>query len=118
MKGKGVRWWVQGGLIILLLTAFLSLSKTSLGTPSGPFRGKTYTDVGIESEEEIRKVLIVLENKIDGREFAEKAKNKLLNLSKDQKRLIIALSEVIVQGDPAPVADMAFLFMTILIIFS
>ena len=57
-------------------------------------------------------------NKIEGKISTAKAKDKLMNLSDLQTRLIVSLSEIVVQGDPAPAADIAFLLMMVLIIFS
>ncbi len=116
MKVQRGKRWIRGGLIFLLLTIFILSSKTSLGLPTKHGGEKAYP--AIHPEAEIRKVLAVLENRIEGKKFTEKAKDKLLILSDRQIRLIISLSEVIVQGDPAPVADIAFLLMTVLIIFS
>jgi hypothetical protein len=116
MKVRRVTRWIQGGLIFLLLTAFLSSSKISLGMPGGQARGKAYP--GITSEVEIRRVMAVLDNKIEGKKSTAKAKDKLMNLSDLQTRLIVSLSEIVVRGDPAPAADIAFLLMTVLIIFS
>ena len=116
MKTRRVTRWIQGGLIFLLLTAFLLSSKTSLGMPSGQARGKAYA--GIYSEAEIRKIMAVLDNKIEGGKSTAKAKDKLMNLGDLQTRLIVSLSEIVIQRDPAPAADIAFLLLTVLIIFS
>jgi hypothetical protein len=116
MKVRRVTKWIQGGVIFLLLTTFLSISKNSLGMPSGQARGKVYP--GIYAEVEIRKVMAVLDSKMEGEKSTAKAKDKLKRLSDLQTRLIVSLSEIVVQGDPAPAADIAFLLMTVLIIFS
>ena len=116
MKVRRVRRWIQGGLICLLLTIFLSSSKISLGMPSGQARGKAYP--GMYSEVEIRKIMAVLDNKIEGEKSTAKAKDKLMNLGDLQTRLIVSLSEIVIQRDPAPAADIAFLLLTVLIIFS
>ncbi len=116
MKPRSVTRWIQRGLIFLLLTLFLSSSRTSLGMSGSPAPGRAYS--AIYTEAEIKKVIAVLGNKIQGKKPAEKAKDKLMNLSDLQIRLIVSLAEIVGQGDPAPVADIAFLLMTVLIICS
>ena len=116
MKARRVTGWIQGGLLFLILTLFLSSPAASFSLPGSQVTGKAYP--GIYSEVEIKKVMAVLDNKIEGKKTAEKAKRKLSNLSDLQTRLIVSLSEIVALGDPAPVADIAFLLMTVLIIFS
>ncbi len=116
MKTKRITRWTQGGLIFLLLTLFLSSSSISLGMSGSQAPGRAYP--GIYSEAEIKKVMAVLDNKIDGKKSTEKAKDKLMNLSDLQTGLIVSLSEIVALRDPAPVAGIAFLLMTVLIIFS
>jgi hypothetical protein len=70
------------------------------------------------SEAEVRKALAVLENRVGGQKFTAKAKDKLFVLSPRQTRLVISLSEVIAHGGQTTGADLAFLIMTVLIIFS
>ncbi len=116
MKAGRVTGWMQAGLILLLLTLFLSSSKNSLGMSGTQSPVKAYP--GIYTEVEIKKVMAVLGNRIQGEKAAEKAKEKLMNLNDLQTRLIVSLSEIVALGDPAPVAGIAFLLMTVLIICS
>ncbi len=84
--------------------------------PSGQAWGKVYP--AIHSEAEMHTVMAVLDKKIEGKKSTEKAKDKLMNLTDREARLIVSLSEIVVQENPTPAANIAFLLMTILIIFS
>ncbi len=116
MKTRSVKRWIHGGLIFSLLILFLSSPRISLGTPRSQAPGRAYP--GIYTEVEIKRVMAVLGNKIEGKKPAEKAKDKLMNLNDLQTRIIVSLSEIVALGDPAPVAGIAFLLMTVLIICS
>ncbi len=116
MKAGKVTGWIQAGLFLLLLTLFLSSSRISLGMSGSQPPVKVYP--GINTDVEIDKVMLVLGDKIEGERAAEKAKEKLMNLNDLQTRLLVSLSEIVALGDPAPVAGIAFLLMTVLIICS
>lgn len=66
----------------------------------------------------VLKILSVLENKMRDQQLLEKAKDKLFTLSDRQTRLIASLSDRIANEGNTAGADIAFLLITALIVFS
>ena len=64
------------------------------------------------------KILSVLEKKTGDRKLVERAKGKLFTLSEGEILLISSLCERISRDSHSAGADIAFLFITILIVFS
>jgi hypothetical protein len=72
---------------------------------------------GIAANPEINRILWVLETRTEG-QLQEKAKDKLLTLSREQIELLDLLALRIVKHGPTVASDIAFLLITALIISS
>lgn len=72
----------------------------------------------IDRSVEILKILSVLEYKVGDQKLLEKAKDKLFTLSDGQTRLIAFLSDRIANENRTTGAEIAFLLITALIVFS
>lgn len=72
----------------------------------------------INRKDDISKILSVLEKKTGDQKLVEKAKDKLSTLSGGEIRLISSLCERISEDSYSAGADIAFLLITTLIIFS
>jgi len=103
-------------LLPLLLISFFTGLSTVFGaidslnvakSPAPPGRG-----------EEISMILRVLENKMSNQKIPQKVLDKLLSLSDEQIGLIAALSERIADNTRTVGADVAFLLITALLVWS
>lgn len=72
----------------------------------------------VNHKDDISKLLLVLEKKTGDKRLIEKAKGKLSTLSEGEIRLISSLCERISRDSHSAGADIAFLLITTLIVFS
>ncbi len=105
-----VVWLIFLPLGICLLNPTGAISKAI-----SPESGNQY---GLHREIDRLKILFVLENKMGNKKLLEKAMVKLTTLDEWQMQLITSLSDRIAHEGNTTGADIAFLLMTVLIIFS
>lgn len=72
----------------------------------------------VNRESEVANILSVLERKVGDHPLPRKAKDKLLTLSDEKLRLVASLCERISVGSDTPGAEVAFLLIAALIIWS
>jgi hypothetical protein len=102
--------------IVWLLTISIGcFSSTAVAAP-----GRTWVAPLQPASREVSlaRIASALEDRVPGHELSEKTQTKLLTLSDRQVRIAASLAERIAKDDPAVVAEMAFLLLTILIILS
>lgn len=103
-------WLILLQMVICLLNTTVAMSGTTDFNKRDPYE--------FHREVDRLKILFVLENKMGNKKLLEKAKDKLVTLDDRQTRLISSLSDRIAQEGNTMGADIAFLLMTALIIFS
>ena len=96
---------------------FLADSSTALAAVASP-GVQTPTVRAVNRRAELHKILSVLEMKMGDDTLPGKVKGKLLTLTDGQIRLIASLSGRIADDGHTPSADIAFLLIAALIIFS
>ena len=103
-------------LLLLLFFSFFAEPATVWGAITGleisPPR------VSSSRGEEISKILKVLENKMGNQKITPKTLDKLHSLSDEQIGLIATLSERIADNSQTVAADVAFLLITALLVWS
>jgi hypothetical protein len=72
----------------------------------------------ITRKTELAKIQRILSQKIADKKLSKKAEQKLSTLSDEEMRLISSLCDRIPQSDSSAGADVAFLLVTTLIVFS
>ena len=87
-------------------------------THSSVVLGLEYRSDTIQLREESLKILSALENKMGSHPLIEKTRSKLSTLSDRQTRLMSSLSELMAGDGQTAGADIAFLFIAVLIILS
>lgn len=104
-------------LIFILSVVIVSFPRPSLAVArlDSPKASNHYL---VNRKDDISKILSVLEKKTGDQKLGEKAKDKLPILSGEEIRLISSLCERISQDSYSAGADIAFLLITTLIIFS
>jgi hypothetical protein len=103
-------------LMPLLLISFFTGPSIVSGA-IGPVNAVT-SPVPPDRGEEISMILKVLENKMGNQKIPQKALDKLLRLSDEQISLIASLSERIADNTRTVGADVAFLLITALLVWS
>jgi hypothetical protein len=103
-------------LLPLLLISFLAGPPTVFGAIGSVNVGKSPVPPG--RGEEISMILKVLENKMGNQKIPQKALDKLLSLSDEQLGLIASLSERIADNTRTVGADVAFLLITAILVWS
>jgi len=103
--------------VVLFVASVISSSSLAVAAPSSrPASGLALA--GTNRQANIFKILVVLENKVDGHTLPEKAREKIFTLGDAQIRLIASLCDRIVGAGDTAGANIAFLLVTALIIFS
>ena len=103
-------------LLPLLLVSFLSGPPMVFGAIDSLNVAKS--TLPTSRGEEISMILKVLENKMGNQKIPQKALDKLLSLSDEQIGLIASLSERIADNTRSVGADVAFLLITALLVWS
>lgn len=103
-------------LLLLLSVIVIWDSSIAIGGITAPKLGNPHNDINREAN--VIKILTVLKNKMGDRRLLEKAKDKLFTLSGRQTRLLASLSDRIAKDGYSAGADIAFLWITILIVLS
>lgn len=103
--------------IFILTISIFSFPRPSLAIAGSrnPKASKYYL---VNRKNDISNILSILEKKTRDQEIVEKAKDKLSNLSGGEIKLISSLCERISQDSQSAGADIAFLLIITLIIFS
>lgn len=116
---KGIKLMLNKRILLLLSLLFLSyFAEPALvfGAITGP--EVTPPPVSSSRGEEISKILKVLENKMGDRQITHKTLDKLDRLSDEQIGLIATLSERIADNSRTVAAEVAFLLITALLVWS
>ena len=108
--------WIAVWTAFLMLSALILNSSIALGETNGFDLENPHKT--IHPEAEVRKILLVLENKIGDQKLLERAKDKLAALSERQTRLLASIADRIDSNAQTSGADIGFLIMTVLIILS
>jgi hypothetical protein len=104
------------GLLPLLCIPFLWNPMIAKGEVRESIIGNEHHEM--HRENDVMKILAVLEKKIQDQKLLDRAKVKLLTLKDSEFDLITSLSEQIVKEGETPGVDIAFLLVTALIILS
>ncbi len=75
-------------------------------------------DISMRHRTDVFRVLAVLEQRMDDRRLIDKVKYKLSTMSGKRLHLAVSLSEQAADNGPGVKADIAFLLLTTLIVFS
>lgn len=106
-------------LILLIAVSFIFLGHESFAADtSRKYQVVAGSDDKVYLKDDISKILSVLEKKTGDRKLVEKAKGKLFTLSEGEILLISSLCERISRDSHSAGADIAFLLITTLIVFS
>lgn len=115
-------WLNKFSSVLIVVLFILSIMILSFPRPSlavarldSPKASNHYL---VNRKDDISKILSVLEKKTGDHKLVEKAKDKLFTLSEGKIRLISSLCERISHDSYSADADIAFLLITNLIIFS
>ncbi len=103
-------------LLPLLLIFFFAGPSTVFGA-IGPMNAANFP-VPPGRGEEISMILKVLEHKMGNQKIPQKALNKLLSLNEEQIGLIASLSQRIADNTQTVGADVAFLMITAILVWS
>jgi len=103
--------------LISAVIFFVALTHSlAFAAPGGAVRSRPQG--GIAANAETDRILWVLEDRMQGRQLQEKARDKLSKLSSEQIRLLDSLAVRIMKSDHTAASDIAFLLITTLIISS
>jgi hypothetical protein len=107
---------INGWSLLFLFVIMIWNSSIAFCGMAAPKLGNPYRAVNREAN--LVKILTVLKNEIGDQQLLEKAKDKLSTLSDRQMLLLASLSDRITNGGNTAGADIAFLWITILIVLS
>jgi hypothetical protein len=117
MKGKmlkriKVSWLFPGAFFIAL---FFCVQSPAYAAVSAPKQGPSHENL---MKKEMPKILPVLEERMADKRLVEKSKEKLYGMGDREIRLISALCERIPREDSSVGGDIAFFFVSALIVLS
>lgn len=119
LHARTLRGIYRSILILLIAVSFIFLGHESFAADtSRKYQIVAGSDDKVYLKDDISKILSVLEKKTGDQKLVEKAKDKLFTLSEGKIRLISSLCERISHDSYSADADIAFLLITTLIIFS
>ncbi len=103
-------------LMVLVCALFVRGLSTAKGRTEGPRIG--HPSNLDQREEDMAKILSVVEKRCEDPRTAEKVKDKLFGMSQKQIRLMVSLSDLVANNGNIPGAEIVFFTVTMLIIVS